>query len=164
MTSEDQCSQNTASRLLFLAGSVLFFFSLHCVLFGGATGLRGAAEVPGEGWVGVGVPWFAGDSKDLAGVSSCKEKGALHGTMSCAQAAVVGFSCRTELPGTADPCGSHADVLGSKPAVLGRRCSIGDSVTDLVIGWDSPHFSENVVAGPVNSRRCNLTDPWCDVV
>ena len=32
--------------------------------------LQGAAEVPGEGWAGVEVPWLAGNSEDLAGVSS----------------------------------------------------------------------------------------------
>ena len=53
----------------------------------------------------------------------------------------------------ADLGGSHADVLSSKQSVLSRWCSVGDSVTDLVIGWDSPHFSKNVVAGPVKGRR-----------
>lgn len=38
--------------------------------------------------------------------------------------------------------GATQDVLSSKCAVLGRQCSASDSVTDLVIGWDSPHFSK----------------------
>lgn len=61
------------------------------------------------------------------------------------------------------PGGSHADVLSSKRAALGRGCNISDSVTDLVTGWDSSPFSPDVAAGPVTGRRCNLTDLWCDV-
>jgi len=58
------CFQTPGSRVC------CFLISLHCVLFGGVTVLQGAAEVPGEGWAGVEVPWLAGNSEDLAGVSS----------------------------------------------------------------------------------------------
>lgn len=59
--------------------------------------------------------------------------------------------------------GTTQIILSIKCALLGRRCGVGDSVTALVIAWDSPHFSKNVVAGPVKGRRCNLTEQRCDV-
>lgn len=96
----------------------------------------------------MGAPWFAGDSEDLGGVSSCREKGetntvlAWHGTVSCAQAVMVGLLWRPELASTAGLGGSHTDVLSSKCAVQDRRCGVGDSATDLVIRQDSPHFSK----------------------
>lgn len=80
----------------------------------------------GEGWDGVGAYWFAGDSKDLGRVSNCKEKGetkpalAWNGTIFCAQS-VVGLSQGTELPSVVDLCGSRADSLSSKQAVLDRQ-------------------------------------------
>lgn len=80
----------------------------------------------GAGWVGVGAQWFAEDSKGLGVVSNCKDKGetkpvlAWNGTILCAQA-VVSLSRRTELPSVVDLCGSHADTLSSKQAVLGRQ-------------------------------------------
>lgn len=99
----------------------------------------------GEGCVGVGAQWFAEDSKGLGGVSNCKEKGetkpalAWNGTILCAQA-VLGLSWRIELPSEVDLCGSHADALSSKLAVLGSQWSTNDFLTDC--WWDGiPHNS-----------------------
>lgn len=147
-----------------------FLISLHCVLSGGPRALRGAAKVPGEGWVGMGAPWFAGDSKDLAGVSSCtKKKKLTQSLLGMAQYHVHKRLWWDYHEGQSCPVWQIWVGATQMSSAANVQCWAGGAVpvtvTDLVIGRDSPHLSKKSGCRACQGQGMQSATPalWCGV-